>query len=82
MITTKKQKIMTTTAILLNTRRTGYSVKQILDEKYTLTVGELMNYLSDYDPESPVLFSNDDGYTYGEIDDESLYEVEIEEDNF
>ena len=70
------------TAILLNTKRTGYTVNQILDNKYTLTVQELMDYLSDFDPESPVVFSNDNGYTYGEIDDESIYEVDIEDDNF
>jgi hypothetical protein len=70
------------TAILLNTKRTGYSVKQVLDKKYTLTVQELISYLSDFDPESPVLFSNDNGYTFGEIDEESFDEVEIENTNF
>lgn len=70
------------TAVLLNTRRTGYSIKQILDNKYTLTVQELMDYLSDFDPESPVVFSNDNGYTFGEIDGNSFDEVEIENDNF
>jgi len=70
---------MTTTAILLNTNRTGYTVKQVLDKTSTLTVGELIEYLSDFDPESPILFSNDDGYTFGEIREYSIDEVDIED---
>lgn len=69
-------------AVLLHTRRTGYSVKQVLDKAYTLTVQELIDYLSDFDPESPVLFSNDNGYTFGEIDEDSFDEIEIENANF
>ena len=73
---------MTTTAILLNTKRTGYSVNQILDNKYTLTVQELIDCLSDFDPDSPILFSNDNGYTFGELNDYTIDEIEIENDNF
>lgn len=70
------------TAILLNTKRTGYSIKQVLDKTSTLTVQELIDYLSDFDPESPILFSNDNNYTFGEIKKYSFDEIEIENDNF
>lgn len=70
----------TKTAILLNTKRTGYSVNQILDNKHTLTVGELMDHLSDFDPDSPILFSNDNGYTFGELNHNTIDEVEIDND--
>ena len=68
------------TAILFNTKKTGYSVSQVLEEKSTLTVQELIDYLSDFDPNSPILFSNDDGYTFGELNDYTIDEIEI--DNF
>ena len=68
------------TAILFNTKKTGYSVNQVLEEKSTLTVQELIDYLSDFDPNSPILFSNDDGYTFGELNDYTIDEIEI--DNF
>ncbi len=67
------------TAVLLNTKRTGYSIKQVLDN--TVTVQELIDYLSDFDPESPILLSNDNGYTFGEIGMYSLDEVEIENED-
>ena len=70
------------TALLLKTKRTGYSIKQVLDEKSTLTVQEMIDYLSDFDPELPILFSNDDNYTFGEMDDDSFQEIEIENANF
>ena len=75
-------KANTETAILLYTKRTGYSIKQVLDKTSTLTVQELIDYLSDFDPESPILFSNDNNYTFGEIDEESFDEIEIENANF
>lgn len=75
-------KANTKTAVLLHTKRTGYSIKQVLDKTSTLTVQELIDYLSDFDPESPILFSNDNNYTFGEIDEDSFDEIEIEDDNF
>lgn len=75
-------KANTETAILLNTKRTGYSIKQVLDSTSTLTVQELIDYLSDFDPETPILFSNDNNYTFGEIDYDSFEEIEIDDANF
>ena len=65
------------TAVLLITQRRGYSIKQVLDNTSTLTVQELIDYLSNFDPDSPILFSSDN-YMYGEIDGDSLVETEIE----
>ena len=67
-------------AILLNTKRTGYSIEQVLDQTSTLTVQEMIDYLSDFDPDSPIFFSNDNGYTFGELNDYTIDEIEI--DNF
>lgn len=52
--------------IILNVHRDGYGTDQI-DE--TLTVGELIEILSEYDEDIPVYFGNDPRsygwYTYG-----------------
>ena len=48
--------------IVLTTHREGYAIEQC---GKTLTVGELIEQLEEYDEDTPVFFSNDDGYTYG-----------------
>lgn len=63
--------------ITLETHRTGYSPEQC---KHTLTVGELVDYLSQWDAETPVYYSNDGGYTYGAIQFEDIDSQEREED--
>ena len=63
--------------ILLNTNRSGYSTDQI---KNTLTVGELIGILSDYDEDAKVYFSNDNGYTYGGLNWDTVEEREESED--
>ena len=50
--------------ITLETHRTGYAVDQC---GHTLNVGELIDYLSQWDEETPIYFSNDSGYTYGSL---------------
>ena len=50
--------------ILIEGARTGYSPEQV---GTTLTVGELIEYLQDYDEDTPVMLCNDRGYTYGAI---------------
>ena len=55
--------------ILLETNRSGYSTDQIGN---TLTVGELIGMLQDFDEDSPVYFSNDGGYTYGGLNWETI----------
>lgn len=50
--------------LLYHTFREGYGVNQI---KKTMTVGELIDFLSDYDEDTPIYLSFDNGYTYGGI---------------
>lgn len=44
--------------------RTGYNPDQIIR---TVTVGELIEILEQFDPEAEVFTSHDNGYTYGGI---------------
>lgn len=60
-------------------RREGYAPSQI---RSTMTVGELINYLSQFDEELPVMINNDDGYTYGSIDYDSFREEDDEDDEY
>lgn len=69
-----------TTIITLETKRTGYSIDQVVDR--TMTVGELISALQEYDDDTLIVISNDNGYTFGEIDHNSIDEVEQDEDNF
>ena len=48
----------------ISARREGYAVDQISN---TMTVGELIRLLEDYDEDMEVYISNDNGYTYGGI---------------
>lgn len=50
-------------------RRDGYHPTQCHD---TFTVGDLINLLSEYDEDTPVYLKNDNGYTYGSIDEDSI----------
>ena len=66
--------------IIIETVREGYGTDQI---RSTMTVGELINFLSDYNEDAPVYLSFDNGYTYGGINErriESEYDDEEDED--
>lgn len=65
-------------ALLIEGRRNGYSPDQCGE---TMTVGELIQYLSEwYDEDTPIYLCNDEGYTYGNIDRGSFEEKEFGED--
>lgn len=51
--------------LFIEGRREGYAPSQI---ENTMTVGELIDYLTQFDEDTPVLLNNDRGYTYGSID--------------
>jgi len=51
-------------AIYIDTKRNGYGPDQC---GRTLTVGELMDILAEYDEDTPVFLRNDGGYTYGSV---------------
>ncbi len=63
--------------LLIQTLREGYGIDQI---RRTMTVGELIEFLGNYDEDAPVYLSFDNGYTYGGIT-EDRFEENYEEDN-
>lgn len=65
--------------LTIEAHRSGYSVNQCGG---TLSVGELIDYLSQWDDDTPVYISNDNGYTYGSIsfDDIDSHGVDDEEE--
>ena len=64
-------------ALYIEGRRSGYAPD---DCGKTLTVGELIEILSDFDEDLPVYLRNDNGYTYGGIV-EGRFEENYGEDN-
>lgn len=58
---------MVTDVLLLDCERTDYSPGSVLENRKTLTVGELKEFLEDYEDDTPVILSHDRGYTYGAI---------------
>ena len=70
--------------IVLKTNRSEYSVKEAA--KGSITVGDLIEILRNcHDLDAPIVFSNDNGYTYGYITesvvDEEFWEEEPEEED-
>ena len=63
--------------LIYSTFREGYGTSQI---RRTKTVGELVDVLSQYDEDTPVYLSFDNGYTYGGITEER-FEEDYGEDN-
>lgn len=63
--------------IAIEAHRKGYSPDQV---PYTMTVGQLIGYLSDYEDDTPVYISNDRGYTYGGIGWEDIREIEEDDE--
>lgn len=63
--------------LIYSTFREGYGTDQIRE---TMTVGELIDFLSQYDEDTPVYLSFDNGYTYGGIT-EGRFEEDYGEDN-
>jgi len=59
--------------VFLNTKREGYGPDQC---KRTMTVGELIALLEQFDEDRPIYLRNDDGYTYGSIQERDFEEVE------
>lgn len=70
--------------VILKTNRSEYSVKEAANG--SITVGDLIEILRNYhDLDAPIVFSNDNGYTYGYITesvvDEEFCEEEAEEED-
>ncbi len=64
--------------LMIAAEREGYSPAQI---RRTMTVGELISYLEQFDEDEPVYLSHDRGYTYGGITEDRFDEVEDEEED-
>lgn len=61
-------------AMVIEARRTDYSVDQVLSSRSCMTVGELKQMLEAYDEDdpTPVVFSHDNGYTYGPLQESCI----------
>ena len=58
--------------LVYNTFREAYGLE---DVRRTMTVGELIAHLQDYDPDTPVYLGFDNGYTYGGLDERGFEEL-------
>ena len=63
--------------LYINAVREGYEIDQI---RHTMTVGQLMNWLEQFDEDTPVYLKHDRGYTYGGITEYKFEESEDEEE--
>ena len=59
--------------LFINARRNGYSPEQC---GKTITVEEMIEYLEQFEPDTEIYISNDNGYTYGNIDEQCFEECE------
>ena len=64
-------------AVIMNTRRNGYAPNQC---GRTLTVGELIELLEQFDPEEQVFTAHDNRYTYGSVREMDIEFLEDEEE--
>lgn len=67
---------MVKSVVTIEGRRDCYSAEDCM--RNTITVGDLIASLEEYDSEMPVMLSNDNGYTYGEIHAYTISEEDIE----
>ena len=63
--------------LYINAQREGYSIGQI---RSTMTVGEFIAYLEQFDEDTSVYLKHDGGYTYGGINWNSFEDEERDED--
>lgn len=63
--------------LFIEGRRNGYAPDQCGS---TMTVGDLIEYLEQFDEDTPIYLNNDNGYTFGNIDQYSFEETETDED--
>lgn len=67
---------MTKDCLIVETERYAYAPEACAES--TMTVGELMSLLQDYNEDTPVILSNDNGYTFGRLMQDSISEDTIE----
>lgn len=67
--------------IKINAKRQAYGVEDIIDR--TMTVGDLVHFLMEnYDEDTPIILSHDNGYTYGGIREEDIEETPVSGDGY
>ena len=61
-------------AMVIEVRRTDYSIGQVLSNRNCMTVGKLKRMLEDYDEDdpTPIVFSHDNGYIYGPMQESGI----------
>lgn len=57
--------------LYIEDRRNGYGPDQC---GRTMTVSEMIDFLSQFDGDLPIYLNNDSGYTFGNIDEDSFNE--------
>lgn len=62
--------------VIIQTERQCYSPEQV---NGTMTVGELKKLLEEYEEDSPIYLSFDNGYTYGGLNHDDFEEECIDE---
>ncbi|MBR1761535.1 MAG: hypothetical protein IJ741_10225 [Schwartzia sp.] len=65
------------TQLVIYTTREGYGTDQINE---TMTAGELINFLEDFDEGTKIYLAFDKGYTYGGISTDCIKEEDEEDD--
>lgn len=63
-------------AIVLKTNRSYYNCEDAVAD--SISVRELKELLENYDEDAKIVFSNDNGYTYGYITESVVREIEFE----
>lgn len=65
--------------VYITAMREGYEIDQV---PHTMTVGELIDCLSEFPEDAMIFLSHDRGYTYGGITEQRIYtpEEDFEED--
>ena len=60
--------------IVIGVERTDYSIEQVLSNCKTMSVKDLKQFLERYDDddETPIVFSHDNGYTYGPLRESAI----------
>lgn len=66
-----------TTIVTLETTRSNYSASDAA--LGSITVAELISMLEEQDPDAKVVFSNDNGYTFGSLNWSTIGEAESED---
>lgn len=66
--------------VIISAHRQAYRIDNVLKHS-TMTVGELVKFLEEnFDEDSPLILSHDNGYTYGALDADYFREAEVGED--